>query len=168
MQKIKNIVIKDARLSFRNFAGRESMYNAKGTRNFGVIIDMEDAEELKEEGWNIKIRKAKNDGEEDIAYLKVRVNYNGPYPPQVYTITSKKKTLLTEKNIASLDSADIKLARLEIVPSVWKSKINQAEGITAYLKVGYFEIVEDPFYDLYSKYDEPDGSVSPDDEIPFE
>ena len=49
-----NITIENARIGFRNFSGKEGKYNPKGARNFCVFLAKEDAENLEQEGWNIK------------------------------------------------------------------------------------------------------------------
>lgn len=173
MAKLKNIVIEDAKIIFRNFGGKESRFNSAGRRNFGVLIDNDEAKDLEEEGWHIKWLKPREEGEEPQAYLPVRVNY-AAVPPTVYMVTSRKKTLMSEKNIATLDNADLKTANIVISPYFWTIQGGRGKedehGITAYLKTGYFEIVEDPFFEKYAKYDDPDIKDPDDgaDEIPFE
>lgn len=170
MAKVKNIVVENAKIIFRNFAGKGDRFNPQGRRNFGVLIDADAAEELAEEGWHIKYLKAREEGEQPQAYLPVRVSY-AVTPPAVYMVTKKKKTLLSEENVSTLDNADIENADLVISPYFWTmpGKNGEESGITAYLKTGYFTIVEDAFYDKYSKYDDPIvPPVDTDDiEIPF-
>ena len=171
MANVKNITIEGARIIFRNFAGKESKYNAAGRRNFGVCIDNEDAELLAEEGWNVKYLKPREEGEEPQAYISVRVNYE-VIPPAIYMVTKKRKVLMNEKTVATLDNADIENVDLVINPRFWTDN-NGERKITAYLKTAYFTIQEDAFYDKYSKYDEPEQddfirpTVKGDDEIPF-
>ena len=74
--------INNARICFRNFRGEETMYNAKGNRNFALIIpDEEMAEALKNDvnqygaGWNVKIKAPREEGESPFMYLPIKIKY---------------------------------------------------------------------------------------------
>lgn len=162
MAKVKNICINDAKLIFRNFKGKGDKFNPEGRRTFGVVLDSETAQDLQEEGWHVKFLKPRDDEEEPTPYLPIRVNYK-TIPPQIYMVTKKKKTLMDESTVGTLDNAELKEVDLVISPYNWEMA-NGDSGITAYLKTGYFTIVEDPFYEKYAKYDDP----SSEEEIPFE
>ena len=58
-KKVSNIMIEGARLLFRNFAGKKTTVNPAGKRNFCVYVDIDSAERLKEDGWNIRFRELK-------------------------------------------------------------------------------------------------------------
>ena len=163
MAKTKNIVVEDGRIIFRNFAGKGDKFNPAGRRTFGLIIDNEDAVALAEEGWHIKYLKQREDEDQPQAYLPVRVNFDVS-APAMYLVTRTKKTLLTKENVNILDNAELENVDVVISPYHWTMP-NGDSGITAYLKTGYFKIVEDAFYDKYAKYDDP--AADEEDEIPF-
>ena len=168
MARTKNIVIEDAKIIFRNFKGKGDKYNPEGRRTFGVLIDNEVAEDLAAEGWHIKYLRARDEDEAEQAYLPVRVSFKNA-PPAIYLVTKHKKTQLTEELVGTLDNAEFETIDLTISPYHWsiEGKNGTEEGITAYLKSGYFTIVTDAFYDKYAKYDETGTKSTDDDEIPF-
>lgn len=98
----ENLVIENARLLFRNFSGRESKYNRAGQRNFCVYIeDAADAQKLIDDGWNVRVRPPREDGEEPRYYIQVAVSFEN-IPPTVYMITKRKKVKLDEESIDTL------------------------------------------------------------------
>ncbi len=46
----KTFMVEDARLIFRNFAGKEGQYNREGDRNFAVILPDDVAEQMEKDG----------------------------------------------------------------------------------------------------------------------
>ena len=143
-----DIIMENAQLIFeRNFSGRRDEYNDKGERYFKVVIpDAQLAQELAEEGWNIKVWVPKDPDEAPVHHLQVFVRFD-KFPPKVNMITGNRGNLLGEENIANLDRADIKTIDIIINPSRWEK--NKRSGIKAYLKEGFFVIEESPFADKY-------------------
>lgn len=149
--------MENARLIFRNFEGREEKYNRKGDRNFGLIIeDAEVAEQLLEDGWNIKELTPKNndnydDTPEVIYWLPVTVRFDN-VPPKVMLVTRRKKTRLNEDNINTIDYANIAKVDLTVTPYDWE--VNGKSGTKAYLQTMYVTINEDEFADKYADLEE--------------
>lgn len=153
----KNLAIEGAEIRFRNFAGKEGKYNKEGDRNFCLVLDPDNAMALKEEGWNVKFLEPRDDENERVPYLPVSVSFKY-YPPKVILITSKGKTQLDENTVGSLDWAELENIDLIIRPYNWE--FNGNSGVKAYLKAGYFTIVEDEFESKY--YEVPNNPGMPD------
>ena len=124
--------IDEARLVFRNFSGGASKYNREGDRNFAIIIPDEDiANAMIKEGWNVKIKQPREDGDEPFMYLSVKVKFND-YGPNVYLVSGNKMNRLDEDSIDCLDKISILGADLDIRPYDWE--VNGRTGRTAYLQ----------------------------------
>ncbi len=138
-----NVVIEDAEIAFRNFAGRESEYNRQGDRNFSILLRPEEAEGLEADGWNIKYLKVREEGDLPQPYLQVSVSYNPKaQPPKIVMITSRNANLLPEDLIENLDFVDIEKVDVTLNPYNWA--VSGKSGIKAYLKTMYITIQEDP------------------------
>lgn len=122
----------DARIIYRNFSGTESKFNRKGDRNFAVVIDDQQlAEDLRNDGWNIKIRPPRDIDDEPFMYLPVKIKFNDR-GPNVYLVTGDRMNRLDEDSIDCLDNVDILEVDLDVRPYDWE--INGKEGRTAYLQ----------------------------------
>ena len=147
----KTIVMEDARIIFRNFAGKEGQYNREGDRNFCVLLEPELAEVLERDGWNVKTLRAREEEDEPTPYLAVTVGYKGR-PPKIYLINSRGRTAIDEDMVEMLDWVDIKQADLIIRPYEWTVSGNS--GIKAYLASLYITIIEDELELKYADLDE--------------
>ena len=144
------LTVEDARILWRNFSGRQTQYNAKGKRNFNLVIPPEDVEAMKADGWNVKTKAPRPDYPDDtpLSTLAVNVNYSeNSRPPRVVLIAGDDRTELDEESISMLDRVQIEKVDLIINPSYYD--VNGNTGYTAYLQALYVTIVQD---DLEKKY----------------
>lgn len=123
--------IDNARIIYRNFSGEGSKFNREGDKNFSVIIDSQElADELVAQGWNVKIREPREEGDEPFIHLPVKVKFNDR-GPNVYLQSGRNRIKLDEESISCLDNVDIINVDLDIRPYDWE--VNGKTGRTAYL-----------------------------------
>lgn len=135
----KNITFMDAQIIFRNFTGEERKKNPAGNRNFCLVVEDEvQAQQMFEEGWNVRILPPRTDDEVAKHYIPVAVSYrnNDSFPVCVYIVDGNQRTLLNEDTIGRLDHADIASVKLTIRPRYWDDDNGQTK-IKAYLKTMY-------------------------------
>lgn len=155
---LKPIVMEDARILFRNFAGAEGKYNREGDRNFCVVLDPAAAEQMAQDGWNVKELPAREEGDAPQPYLQIKVNWGGR-PPRVVMITSRGRNALTEDTCNVLDWVEIKKVDLIVNPYEWE--VNEKTGVKAYLKSIFVTIVEDELELKYADVPEaPDSAAN--------
>ena len=124
--------IDDARIIFRNFRGEADKYNREGDRNFALVIPNEEiADDLAREGWNVKIREPRENGDDPFMYLPVKVKFNDR-GPQVYLISGNSRNKLDEESVSIIDDIDIRSVNMDIRPYDWE--VNGKTGRTAYLQ----------------------------------
>ena len=153
--RLQPVVLEDRRILFRNFSGEEGRYNAKGKRNFNVLLTDEEAQAMLADGWNVKWLQPREDGDTPQARLEVSVHY-GKNPPRVILITSRGKTPLDESMVSLLDWAEIQTVDMIVRPYEWE--VSEKRGVKAYLKSIYVTIRED---ELEKKYlDVPDSATT--------
>lgn len=146
-KNIDNLMIENAEIIFRNFEGRKLKYNEEGKRNFCVILDGDTADQLRQDGWNVKELKQRDEDSEPRYYLKVNVSfeYNAP---KIYLVTRKGLRPLDEDTAKEIDYAEIKSSDLTIRPYFYETA--NKKGISAYLKNIYVTLEEDLFQEKYS------------------
>lgn len=145
-----NITIEGARIIFRNFKGEATQYNRKGDRNFCVVLDPEIADALAADGWNVKRKEPREEGDDPLLYLKVKVAF-GNYPPIIKQVTSRGATQLDEDTVMVLDTAAIE--NVDLIISPYEYEVNGKHGIAAYLKKMYVTIQEDDLDKKYARFE---------------
>jgi hypothetical protein len=153
------LIIEDAHIlggQFKNFSGEERMYNAPGDRNFNLRLPEDLAQQMINDGWNVKFKDPRNEEEDGFFYLKVTVGFKGKRPPILVLITSKGRVDLSQHECDVLDWVDIEKADVIVNPSFWD--VNGKVGIKAYLKALYVTIREDYLSQKYADVPYADGS----------
>lgn len=160
-----NIVLNGNRIIWRNFAGEARQFNDAGKRNFNVVLDDEEYEELFTEGWNVKQREPREEGDPYFNFLKVTVHF-GKKTPRIVMISSKGRTNLDAETCGLLDVAEIANVDMIIRPWDWEIKAGNSSktGRAAYLSSIYVTLYEDELELKYAdvqeaqdpRFDEPD------------
>ena len=146
-RKLPNRTLEDVRIIFRNFSGKGDAFNKEGDRNFNIILDEATAEAMRADGWNVKTKDPREEGDDPLHLLKVDVSYKAR-PPRVVMITSRGRTNLDESGVGALDWVNIKNVDLILNPYAWS--VNGKSGIKAYLSSIYVTIEEDALEQKYS------------------
>lgn len=168
----QKINISNARICFRNIAGKPTKFNSKGgVRDFAIVLDTyEDVQALIDMGFSVKYFTKKEETDPDVPFLKVKVNfrYNDDgtelLSPHIYIINNGKKVLITPQTAEVVDQADI--AYCDIVIRPYYYEVNGRAGVAAYLDKMYVNIEQDEFERKYEMYNDPDEDGA--EEIPFE
>lgn len=185
----KKIFIPEAELQWRpNFSGNPEMnYNKNSkAKNFTVVVkegvgykygknDLKIAD-LEKDGINVKYTKPKDKDEVPVAYLQVKVNFNGSKPPTVIQATKRNKILLDDATVGLLDDADItSIHDMYLTLSAWEMKDGKTydeSRKSVYLDAMFVEIEDNPFIDKYADVITGSQNGAPtmeelDEEIPF-
>ena len=146
--------IDEARIIYRNFSGAPSKFNREGDRNFAVVINDEEIKDaLIEEGWNVKIKAPREEGDEPFMYLPVKIKFN-ERGPKVYLKSGKATNRLDEESINCLDHVDIVSVDMDIRPYDWS--VNGKTGRTAYLQSIWVTQEVDRFADRFAEEEYPE------------
>lgn len=151
----KDLVLEGTRLIHRNFEGRKEKYNKEGDRNFGAVIPTELADQLVAEGWAVKCKPPREEGDEPLCFLSISLRFDF-FPPRMFIVTSRGKTSLDEETCRMLDWAEISNVDLIVRPYNWS--VDDETGTKAYLKSIWVTIEETPLDVKYA--DIPDANVN--------
>lgn len=158
------VVMEGVRLVFRNFTGKEGPYNQEGSRNFGVILPEDIAEQMLADGWNVKrLKPSQEEQEEGVEegppWLPVKIGYGKGRPPMIKMITERGSTVLDEDTVEQLDWVDIAIdeetgnSKVDLIVRPYNYEVRGSTGISAYLQSLYVTIEEDPLQRKYAEMD---------------
>ncbi len=146
VKRVENpITLEDIRLIWKNFAGEKRLFNDQGKRNFAIPLEEEVALQLREIGWNIKDNSHRVEPGEEIQYhIPVTVKMDARIPPRVFMIVRSRNVRipLDEETIGLLDTAELDTVDVVLRPFNWD--VNGKQGVSAYLKLMYATLREDP------------------------
>jgi hypothetical protein len=146
----KTFMVEDARIIFRNFSGKEGQYNREGDRNFAVILPEEVADQMLQDGWNVRYLEAREEGDEPTPYISVAANFSNR-PPKVFLISTMARTQLDERSVEVLDWADIRTA--DLIARGYDWTVNGKSGTKAYLQSLFVTIEEDALERKYAVHE---------------
>jgi hypothetical protein len=157
----ERITLYDVTIVHRNFTGEEGPYNAAGEFGFSVLLDDKEAEKLKKEGWNVKHREPREEGDTGYNFLPIAFKYRARdgrrlRAPRIILVSSDGKNPLGENEVNLLQDLDIVRVDLTISPYAWSNPTG--EGIKAYLQTMYVTMKED---ELDKKYAEKPADPPP-------
>lgn len=141
--KLPIVTLRNAEIlpgAWRNFSGA-AKFNEEGKRTFNVKLPENVALEMKNDGFNVKPLRARDEEDENDGY---RIEIDASFrirPPQVWLISGGQRTLLDEGAINILDYADIEKATIAINPYAWETATGS--GIKAYLHKAIIYLRED-------------------------
>lgn len=138
--------VDNAQLIFRNFAGKKTDMNREGQRNFCIPLDIDTAQQMAKDGWNIKYLKPREEGDEPTPYIQITVKFTFK-PPRVTMISSSGPVDLDENNVGVLDFASIE--RADLICNAYDWEVGDKSGTSAYLKTLVVTIEEDELEKRY-------------------
>lgn len=151
------LLVEDATIIFKNFAGRAGKFNKEGERSFALVIeDPELAQSLREEGWNVKIMPARTEDEGVFCYLSVAVVFptaERNFPIKIVQFTKNGPVELNAETVGLLDMARFSSCKVAIRPYNWTT--STGSGIKAYLRTMHVVLEEGDFASDYDDCEYP-------------
>lgn len=151
---LPELEVSDAQIkwAFSRFDGRADAFHEEGDIDFVIMFDREEADRLRNLGWNVKEKMPREEGDEPEHHLTVKISYRFT-PPDIYFIKGKRKySIDNAKELKQIKYGSCERADLIIQPSFW-SRPTGDSGYTAYLKEGYFVLAESRFGAQYADYE---------------
>lgn len=163
-----DLAVEGAAIIYKNFSGDPTAFNpAGGKRTFALVVPQNVADDLVEDGWNVKHRPPREEGDDDMYYTEVVVNLASQFPPKLCLIVCfgerKKMIELNEENVSELDKNFLSNVDLIIHPYAHGRANAAGATVKGYLKTLY--ATQEPISDFGGKYDQ---FYLDEDELPFQ
>ena len=148
--------IEGAAIIFKNFGGEPTQFNPNGgKRTFALVVPQDIADKLVEEGWNVKHRPPREEGDDDLFYTEIVVNLESTYPPRLHLVTrySTRETMLDldATTISELDKNVLFDVDIVVHPYVHGRANASGATVKGYLKTLYATM--EPPMDFGGKYE---------------
>jgi hypothetical protein len=124
---IENLILKNAKLIFRDFAGEFEILPS-----FSILLDKEMADSLVKQGWTIRWIASRELYGEKKPFIRVAIDFNGPMPSTIVKVTDDGHILMTKEEIGMLDTVEFDNVNLVVYPCHWHTDTGKT-GVRAYL-----------------------------------
>lgn len=150
---IEDVELEDVKVkwAFSHFDGRADTFNDEGDHNFTIILPEETAQQLMQEGWNVREKEGYEEGDPPEFQLKVKISYRFE-APKIYLIKNGRKFRADERDLSDIRRDTCEQIDVIITPSRWVN--GNRTGITAYAKELYATVRESRFASKYSDLEE--------------
>lgn len=171
---LKDLTIEGASLlggAYKNFGGNPSRFNSKGgDRNFAIRLNTEDALDLIEQGYPVKKREPREEGDEPLYFLKVAVRFKSDgskKDPVLYRgIDPNRMVLLQEREVGKLDNDEIE--NIDVTIHYWCREDRDGEWkATGYLTELYALIKQSKLAGKYNSVSDVDSDEETEGDLPF-
>lgn len=163
LPELEDLSIQNASIKFINLSAGATTYRKEGEeRSFTLIIpDAETAERLQADGWNVRTKAPREEGDDPEYQLKVIADYRFPrFAPDIWVVTDRKKTLMTAETVGMIDRARIKNVDITVHAKPWYQPDGRS-GYKAVVREMWVTIESSAFAEKYASI--PGG----DDDCPF-
>lgn len=84
MERNNKLAIDNARIIFKNFTGKDDKFGREGDRSFSIVIEDDAlAEQLANDGWNVKPLTPRDPDEKVNHFIKVKISFR-VRPPKIW------------------------------------------------------------------------------------
>jgi hypothetical protein len=162
MQKL--IAIENTNFIYRtNFSGDpdRDTYGSDARRANIIIPDIDQAQYLIDQGFNVKVTKPKEGQEEGFVpeyFVAIGVNYDSNWPPKIWLVSGDADpVLLDEQSVNCLDMC--KVSNVDVVLNPYTNQKTNRKSL--YVRTMYVtqDVNEDPFASKYIRRRDDDGQL---------